>query len=179
MLQLRKNTRLAVMTAVTGAVAEAANASSGNDEGKGIYFRLFYLPDGAQFFDLVPLISAWVGGSANYKKKQKYKLLAFEKAIRLARHLIRFSHRTSWESRNPEHGLYGGAAMLECQFEEVGPYRSQLLFSCSGLAESADEAAMLLASQRMKPWQVGNDQLRQILVRTKNPIASKLLRIPL
>ena len=66
------------------------------------------------------------------ERGQKYLELAQEKARRLAEHP---DHWSSWQSRNPDEGKWGGAV-------NAGAY----IFSFSGLPELADEAAMLLTA---------------------------------
>lgn len=71
-------------------------------------------------------------GTVPPEKGPKYLAFAQEKARRL---FYLPTHRSSWQSRNPDRNMWGGAIA-------AGPY----IFSFSGLPEHGDEAAMLLAA---------------------------------
>lgn len=181
MPELSKTTQQSLYKAVDQSVKEAASACGTDHAKKGGYFRLYMLPVGGLYYDLVSMESVWVGGSANKDKRPKYEIISLEKAIRLVQHIDHFNHKTSWESRNDQKGLYGGAVFLDCEVEEFFPtfgrrQVSQLVFSFSGLPEVGDETAMLMTARRIKEWRVSNDQISQILIRSKNHLARRLLQ---
>jgi len=68
-------------------------------------------------------------GEINPEKREKYELFAEEKMRRLMKNP---SHFSSWQTRNPEEGKWGGAIRLP-----------QCLLSFSGLPELLDEAFMV------------------------------------
>lgn len=78
----------------------------------------------------VPLFVSLIG-SVPQEKAEKYFRYAVKKARRLGKHP---KHVSSWQSRNPERGQWGGAVRAHTDF----------IISFSGLPESWDEAAMLL-----------------------------------
>lgn len=69
-------------------------------------------------------------GEIGPEKPEKYQQVSKEKATRLRAHP---EHRTSWQSRNPEQGQWGGA------IRTIDGW----IFSFSGLPELWDEALML------------------------------------
>lgn len=66
---------------------------------------------------------------------ENYERLSREKGARLFRHLKELS---SWQSRNPENGEWGGAIRTVLS-----------IFSFSGLPELGDEAIVLVAAMRL------------------------------
>lgn len=79
-------------------------------------------------------------GRVPAEKLEKYERLSKEKASRLAKFLKLYKHYSSFESRNPQEGKYGGAIY-------VG---HSTIFSFSGLPdELADEAVLLYAVSKL------------------------------
>ena len=120
----------------------------GQDGGReGGYFSLAVAPG-------FHLFSYLVGEVVDIEKAERYARLSREKADRLIRNFHR-GHISSWQSRDLEHESYGGAVKVEIPLRLVGPdtrlpENISGVFSFSGLPESGDEAAMLLAAHRMK-----------------------------
>lgn len=77
-------------------------------------------------------------GVCPQEKRTKYFTFSQEKATRLSQHSI---HLTSWESRDPDKDMYGGAI-------RIGP-AGNLIISFSGLPELADEAVMLYVAVQL------------------------------
>lgn len=90
---------------------------------KGVYLCL---ADSSGF----PLVISAIG-EVPEDKRQRYFDLCQEKALRLANNA---NHLSSYQTRNPEKDLWGGA--IRCQEEG-------LIISCSGLPELADESLVM------------------------------------
>lgn len=73
-------------------------------------------------------------GKVPEEKREKYYKLSQEKAKRLYAHP---EHLSSWQSRNPDQGEWGGSIRIE-----------NYIFSFSGLPELIDEALMLVLAHR-------------------------------
>jgi len=69
-------------------------------------------------------------------KALKYFGLCQEKAIRLAEQRELHGHHSSYQSRVPEQGKYGGAICVD-----------RMIWSCSGFSDQGDEMVMLLAAR--------------------------------
>jgi hypothetical protein len=77
-------------------------------------------------------------GNVPLEKREKYSSYSLEKAKRLQSNIKR--HFTSYESRDPENGKWGGAISVN----------NNLIFSFSGLTEHGDEAIMLRLAKKVK-----------------------------
>lgn len=91
----------------------------------------FCLADGAG----VPIIIVKVG-EPSIEKREKYRQFCIEKAARLAQFE---GHQSSWQSRDPDYDMWGGAVRIKKNDDEF-------IFSFSGFPELADEALMLLTA---------------------------------
>ena len=87
----------------------------------------FFVAANAQGFPLL----AFPVGEIPAEKFFKYAEFALEKARRLGQHS---EHMTSWQSRDPDNGQWGGAIRVP---------GCQVIFSISGLPEDLDAAASL------------------------------------
>lgn len=101
-----------------------------------------------------PVLIAKIG-KVPLDKLEKYQLYSREKALRLSIKMKSHNHMSSWESRIPEDGKWGGAV-----FAGRG-----LIFSFSGLPELADEAAMLDVVRRFHDF---FPQAREIAKKSNN-----------
>lgn len=109
----------------------------------------------------VPLFDPSLIGQVPLEKAEKYFRFCVEKAIRLANHP---EHESSWESRNPDAGEWGGAV-------RVGDY----IFSISGYPEMGDEALMLiLAEVHSREDQAVIETVTRIASRSNNPYWQRL-----
>lgn len=97
----------------------------------GLCFSVSFTP--LPFPDIVTIR---VGEMPSFEKAEKYYRLSQGKILCLAQHP---EHDTSWESRDPDNGRYGGAVRT--------PYG---IVSCSGLCESDDTAVVLVFSQTLR-----------------------------
>ena len=105
------------------------------------------------------VVTGLIGTEPDEKKREKYKLLAEEKARRLALHP---EHQSSWESRDPDKNRWGGAIR-----------GTRLLFSFSGLPELWDEALMLVLAVRLKEIETAAAQA--IAKKSENQFFEQLL----
>ena len=174
MQQFNVDTRVNFFRIADGTIREVAHLAGEEHAQKGGYFRLFYLPPNGWYYDMIELSSLWLGGGSNKDKLSKYELVSMEKAIRLAQRTESHADISSWQSRAPQHGLYGGAVRLACKVDEIGAEPSQLIFSFSGLPEEADEAAMTMTARRMKSWRVSSVFIDPIIKISNNAILRQM-----
>ena len=102
-----------------------------------------------------------VRNSSKYLRAEASSPFCQEKAKRLVQHP---DHKSSWESRNPEAGQWGGAI-------SVSAFGS-LIFSMSGFPELGDEAIMLVTAEMFFKSATDVDisnQLEAIANRSNNP----------
>lgn len=85
----------------------------------------------------LPLTGMFIGDVPDDARAEKYVKLAHEKASRLALMMKADRHVTSWQSRDPKTGQWGGAIYIR---------RCNRILSFSGLPEHWDEAAMLMVA---------------------------------
>ena len=83
-----------------------------------------------------PLGSLFIGDVPD-DKAARYIELAQEKPLRLAANMISLGHVLSWQSRNPEENLWGGAVYIR-----IG----NVILSFSGFPELWDEAIGLVTA---------------------------------
>lgn len=161
---LRRNADLAVRL--------VAAQCGGEHLGKGAYYRLFMLPskeDGIA--GLVELDCGWAGGRSNIGKIEKYRVLSFEKAVRLALNAQVHGHIASAQSTNEKWHQYRGSALVQATVPKIGS--TLLISSVSGLPVDADERAGLFAIDLMN-WSAGHG-IVNVLVLTDNLAAYRLL----
>jgi hypothetical protein len=123
-----------IRSAVQQAVQEVIAAAGITDRFGGYWCAL---ENGAE-----AILPELVGKVRAAEKARKYSDLCMEKAVRLWQMFREHSHVLSWQSRDPDNGLWGGAVMFT---DDRG---RKWILSFSGLPEAADEAAMLLAGAR-------------------------------
>ncbi|HEY4498740.1 MAG TPA: hypothetical protein VJH94_01615 [Candidatus Paceibacterota bacterium] len=102
-----------------------------------------------------------VGQLPDREKREKYFYLCQEKAARLAQHS---DHISSWQSRNPQDGRWGGAVKGR-----------EFILSFSGLPELWDEASMLVAARSFYPRLISEEGSTEIEKLSGNPHVQKLL----
>lgn len=118
-----------LMRAVEAHIDHAGNLPGVSlDENKGGILRLFHEPSNA----MVLTVSL---GSIELDKKYKYRSLSLEKCQRLMAHS---DHVSSWQSRDPRGGLWGGAIRAQ-----------QWVIGFSGLPELLDEAVVTAAAYQL------------------------------
>jgi hypothetical protein len=92
-------------------------------------------------------------GRVPHEKAVKYHELSQEKGGRLHNRIcLGENHISSWQSRNPDNGLWGGAIATE-----------KFVVSFSGMPELGDEAIVLLIAMQMK-WL--NQQEAEVIAST-------------
>jgi hypothetical protein len=158
-------------------VHEVTKFLGGVELGKGGYFRAYLLPRKPLplFYDLVPLVESWVGGTANGANHGKYELVSIEKAFRVVEGVRDNLFSSYAVRRNTDEGWYGGAILINARVPEFGPEPSWIVLSISGLPElSGDETSMVLTAKRM-PWEVELIELSRILHASKNEVGLRLL----
>lgn len=86
-----------------------------------------------------PLLVIPLGVISPEEKANKYLTVCLEKARRLATNHwdVNKLHQSSWESRNPDEGKWGGAIIVR-----------DFIFSMSGLPELGDEFVMIAMAAR-------------------------------
>ncbi|GEM_PF-1852589 len=178
--------RALVREAAKSAIKTVLGSFGSEHSDKGAYIRVYHLPNlGESYIGLIELFAAWIGGGANDNKLDKYIIVSVEKAIRLARNTgnpIPFSylggHLSSWESRDQMcarfRDKFGGATLVRCLVQELGPDPTHLLFSVSGLTEIGDEAVALLTAINL-PWQVNMDDIHGIVAKSGNFLVKREL----
>ncbi len=175
-LNLKPETLTAFRAVIESAVDTVAQRLGDEHRHKGVYARLYVLrshqpPAG----NLLQIFGAWVGGNSNIKKSSRCRELSKEKGFRLAESFIDNNESiSSYETRDEARNQWGGAILLDCWVREFNPGPSHLIFTCSGLPELGDEAAMLLTSTNM-PWGVGLREIQDIVQVSKNGLACELL----
>lgn len=98
------------------------------DDRQGGYFCL------AEGATGIPIVIIKIGETS--MKNERYLLFCIEKSRRLAGLP---EHRSSYESRNPDQDMWGGAVRVKKNTDDF-------IFSFSGFPELADEALMLLTA---------------------------------
>lgn len=122
---------LGVVGEAVGLVIEHLDREAGKpQERRGGYFCYgLETPAGASL-----LVHAQIG-RVRFEKEDKYCAFSLEKMERL---VGRPGDCSSWQTRDPDHDMYGGAIRAK-----------GAILSFSGLPEEADEAAMLLAAVKL------------------------------
>lgn len=159
---------------ITNAVRQVAVTSGGTDVGKSGYCRLFHQPDGAPYYDFASLFAGWAAPlgderAVNFGGRPKYELVSADKIIRMNKN----SHVSSWQSRNPDAGEYGGAVRVVARLPRIGHVWVSGAFS--GLSEQADEAVMLKICWDMRDWDVSAAAIEKIIAISKNTLAERVL----
>ena len=131
------NVQRAVREAFAEVIVESESQGLLDQDDTGGCFCLLML--GATDFLIAPMQV----GEVPDGKAAKYTILCQEKARRLVDQFKQNGHVTSWQSRDPEKGLWGGAIL--------GPdgQERQYAFSFSGLPEACDEAVSLLVAVKV------------------------------
>jgi len=96
-------------------------------------------------------------GEVPSNKMEKYAELSGEKAERLFRTFNELKHQSSWESRDPDNGKWGGAITA-----------ADLIISFSGLTEAGDEAVCLDIAYKLN-WSNYNE-ITKIAENNNNPL---------
>lgn len=155
------------------AVNKVATQCGGDHVEKGAFFRLFSLESrNAGMKGLVELMNGWAGGKRNIENIEKYKVISYEKALRLALNSSLHGHVTSFESASEYHQRYQGATLVGAEVPGLG--KTTLVISLSGLPSAGDERAGLLTVDKMN-WGAGHD-IHTALVTTGNQEAYLALR---
>lgn len=170
MSQLSEKSRRDLFAAAEASVEEVTRAHGGDTIGKGGYFRLYHVTTPHDYTSMITLYKGWIGGSANKDKLPKYEIVSVEKAIRL----MKSKRDTSWLTRNPGEGEWGGAFVLFTDTNELPDKAQSLVFSFSGLPELCDEAAMALTALRMRTWGYAVTDLSEILKTSNNELGLRL-----
>lgn len=170
----------ALRAAAQRAVEVVTRALGSEHHGKGIYLRSFHFSDPQQgYMGLTDQLACWVGGGANTDKAAKYRIVAAEKAIRLATNAKTLGHLSSWESRDPTdqafRDKFGGATMVMCSVAALSPEPTPMLTSASGLPEMGDEAFTILVPM-FAGWKPRTIDVLNILLKSKNDFATRLFQ---
>ncbi|MCB9336296.1 MAG: hypothetical protein H6586_09110 [Flavobacteriales bacterium] len=104
-------------------------------------------------------------GQPPAEKVKRFLTLSQEKVERLSLHIVSDKHVSSYQSRNPDKGQWGGAIV-------ASDYENQLILSFSGLPEKLDEALCLVVAGKMK---LSFD--KQILELSQNPFYEQVKKI--
>ncbi len=143
-----------LLTAVESLVAEAANLDGNpSPEKKGGYLSTIHIPTG------VTTIQSMVG-EILLEKRNKYRDFSEEKPRRM---LTWTDHISSFESRDPERGMWGGGVLAGKEWA----------IGFSGLPELIDEAVVTAAAYYMEL--IGMADVVAIAKRSDNPHIGKLI----
>jgi len=171
MYVLTTQNRLLLRSAASTAVQRVTAHIGGDQLDRGAYYRLFALLDlRIGIRSLVEYDRGWVGGKSNTERINMYKVLAFEKAVRLALNAKLFNHIASAQSANDANGQFQGAILVPAAIPEFGDMH--LLLSVSGLRADGDECSGLLALKTLK-WCAAPDLLN-LARQTKNELYREL-----
>lgn len=126
---------------------------------QGGFFRLTPVHDNPHSH---PLMVAMIGQVLS-DKAEKYIEFTKEKTLRLRAHP---KHSSSWQSRNPDEGKWGGA-ILATNY-------ARCILAFSGLPELGDEAAMLLAALEVRL--ITRQYAHDVATASNNHIFKRLVR---
>jgi hypothetical protein len=146
------------MCTTVGKIFDASLELFGAQEGwrgrKGAYFCMADPKWG------VPIFTIAVGDILDVliEKSEKYHGLVCEKSRRLACYP---GHVSSFQSRDPDNGLWGGAV------------RGNYIYSMSGLPELGDEAVVAALMYNFQPWSAG--VVDEIVKMSNNPYYKPLV----
>jgi hypothetical protein len=147
--ELSRHAILKIITHAYFAVSEAKARLHDEPGWTGREGGYFCLADGRTGFPYAIVLI----GSVPEEKSAKYLALCQEKALRLVSNP---QHVSSWESRDPENGKWGGAVRVD-----------NLIYSFSGFPELGDEATMLATAAAWRPCT--RAEIYQIIARSDNP----------
>jgi hypothetical protein len=147
-------------TILVAIIAEANIFFKEDPQWKGRSGGYFCLADGKTG---EPICSPSQVGPVNPEKARKYYELSEEKARRLAEHL---DHQSSYQSRNPDAGQWGGAVRISDDF----------IFSLSGYPELGDEALMLILADNYYTSSSASAIVRDIARGNGNPYLEPLFK---